>query len=345
LAARLDQLEPPARGEWLSFDDGRRVLRFFNGPVTDPVGVLAESGWDEFELLTTERAAADAADLADAAAKVHLLPPGPVAPSSAAVLDDVGSNRLVAFGGGRVVDSAKGIQAVRNGEVAAIPTTLAGSTMTGFHRIPEGHQAEAFVRPALVIAYSDAMTSAPERQLRATAMNALAHGAESLYTPMADDESRAAALRGATLIAEALDEDPADRDTAALALGALLCAIAVDRAAGIALHHVLGQTTVMLLGIPHADVYAALLPHTMAAMRDRAPEQIEALASALGTDPAGLEGRIEELAGHRTLGEHGADRERIGEVADAAMQRAELAHQTPGEVTREDLVGILDASW
>ena len=142
-----------------------------------------------------------------------------------------------------------------------------------------------------------------------------------------------------------MDQDPADRNTAALALGALLCAIAVDRAAGIALHHVLGQSTVMVLGIPHADVYAALLPHTMAAMRDRAPDQIDALAAALGTDSAGIEDRIEELAGHRTIGEHGLDRDRIGEVADVAMQRAELAHQTPGEVSRDDLVGILDAAW
>jgi alcohol dehydrogenase class IV len=345
LAQRLDQLEPPARGEWVSFDDDRRALRFFNGPLTDPVGALGEAGWGEFELLTTERAADQASELAGAAAKVHLLPPGPVAPSSAAVLDDVGSDRLVAFGGGRVIDSAKGIQSVRGGEVAAIPTTLAGSTMTGFHRIPEGHQPPAFVRPALVVAYSDEMTSAPERQLRATAMNALAHGAESLYTPMADDDSRAAALHGAKLMSEALDQAPAERNAAALALGALLAGIAVDRAAGIALHHVLGQSTVMVLGIPHADVYAALLPRTMAAMRERAPERIGALASALGTDSAGIEGRIEELAGHRTIGELGADRDRIGEVADVAMQRAELAHQTPGHVTREDLVGILEASW
>jgi len=128
LAQRLDQLEPPAGGEWLSFDDDRRALRFFNGSLTDPVGALGKAGWGEFELLTTERTADQASELAVAAAKVHLLPPGGVAPSSAAVLDDVGSGRLVAFGGGRVVDSAKGIQAVREGEVAAIPTTLAGST-------------------------------------------------------------------------------------------------------------------------------------------------------------------------------------------------------------------------
>ncbi len=110
-----------------------------------------------------------------------------------------------------------------------------------------------------MIAYAEAMTSAPEPQLRATAMNALAHGADSLYTPLADPISRETALRGAELIAGALDQPPEERDRAALALGALLCAIAVDRA-GFALHHVLGQTAVRVLGIPHAETYAALLP-------------------------------------------------------------------------------------
>ena len=188
------------------------------------------------------------------------------------------------------------------------------------------------------------MTSAPEPQLRATAMNALAHGSDSLFTPLADEDSRAAGLRGAELIARALDQSPGRRDRSALALGALLCGIAVDRA-GIALHHVLGQTAVRVLGTPHAETYAALLPHTMEAMRERVPEQGEALAAALGTDAPGLQGRIADLAGHRRLSELGADRGRIDEVLDVAMARPELEHMTPGEVTREDLTAILEAAW
>ena len=243
-----------------------------------------------------------------------------------------------------MIDSAKAVAAVRGGEVAAIPTTLSGAPMTAIHRLPQGRDAAAGVRPILVIAYADAMTSAPEPQLRATAMNALAHGSDSLFTPLADDESRDAGLRGAELIAQALDQPPGRRSRSALALGALLCGIAVDRA-GIALHHVLGQTSVRVLGVPHAETYAALLPHTMEEMRRRAPEQSEALAGALGTHPDGLRDRIAELAGDRHLGELGADRARIDEVLDVAMARPELEHMTPGEATREDLAGILEAAW
>ncbi len=340
----FDDLKPPSAGTWVEFADERRKLLLYGGPVTDPLERLGKEGWVEFELLSTPRALSGAAGLGEAAARTHLVAEGGVPAAAAAIVDDVGSDRLVAFGGGRVIDSAKAVAAVRGGEVAAIPTTLSGAPMTAIHRLPEGHDAAAGVRPALVIAYADAMTSAPEPQLRATAMNALAHGADSLYTPLADETSREAGLRGAEMLGRALDQAPAKRNRSALALGAMLCGIAVDRA-GIALHHVLGQTTVRVLGTPHAETYAALLPHTIGAMRERAPEQIQALAAALGTDAGGIESRIAELAGDRHLGELGADRGRIDEVLDIAMARPELEHMTPGEVSRSDLAVIIDAAW
>jgi alcohol dehydrogenase class IV len=83
----------------------------------------------------------------------------------------------------------------------------------------------------------------------------------------------------------------------------------------------------------------------MNAMRDRAPEQIGELAAALGTDTDHLGQRIADLAGHRRLGELGADRGRLDEVLDLAMARPELEHMTPGDVTRADLAAILEAAW
>jgi maleylacetate reductase len=342
----LSELKPPRPSEWVEYSDDLRTLLLYGGPITDPVETLRRLGWEDFDLLSTERALADAADLRAAAKRTHLVPAEPVDRAAASLADEVGSDRLVALGGGRVIDSAKAVASVEGGEVAAIPTTLSGAPITGFHRLPAGRESEAsgFSRPALVIAYADAMTSAPEPQLRATAMNALAHGADSLFTPLADPLSRETALRGAELIADALDQPPEQRDRAALALGAMLCAIAVDRAA-FALHHVLGQSTVRVLAIPHAETYAALLPHTMEAMRGRSPEQIEALAEVLGAEPDAIRERIGELAGNRRIGELDADRDRIEEVIDAAMARPELQRMTPGEVERSDLARILEAAW
>jgi alcohol dehydrogenase class IV len=342
----VTDLQPPAAGEWVEYSDDLRMLLIYGGPITEPVERLKQQGWEDFELFSTERALADAGELKESAGRVQLVPALPVDRASAALVDEAGSDRLVALGGGRVIDTAKAVASVTGSEAAAIPTTLSGAPITGFHRLPAGRESEVsgFVRPTLVIAYVDAMTSAPEPQLRATAMNALAHGADSLYTPLADETSREIALRGAELIVGALDQPPEGRDRGALVLGALLCAIAVDRA-GFALHHVLGQTTVRVLGIPHAETYAALLPRTTDAMRPRAPEQVEALAEALGTDLNGIEERIDELGGHRRIGELGADRDRIDEVVEVAMARPELERMTPGEVDRSDLAGILQASW
>jgi alcohol dehydrogenase class IV len=342
----LSDLKPPAAGDWAQYSDELRTLLIYGGPITEPVESLNQQGWEDFELLSTERALNDAPELREAAGRVDLVPALPVDQAAAALVDGIDSSRLVALGGGRVIDAAKAVASVRGAEVAAVPTTLSGAPITGFHRLPAGRESEVsgFVRPTLVIAYADAMTSAPEPQLRATAMNALAHGADSLYTPIADEASREIALRGAELIAGALDQPPEDRDRGALVLGALLCAIAVDRA-GFALHHVVGQTAVRVLGIPHAETYAALLPRTTDAMRSRAPEQVEVLAEALGTDPDGIEERIDELGGHRRIGELGADRDRIDEVVEVAMARPELERMTPGEVERSDLAGILAAAW
>jgi alcohol dehydrogenase class IV len=328
---------------WRDEARGRAVV-LREGLLDDAPEVLARAGWDEFDLLTTERALGEAAELDEAAEATHLVPGGPVPEAAAAVLEDVGSERLVAFGGGRVIDSAKAIAAVRGGEVAAVPTTLSGAPMTAIHRLPAGQRAASGVRPVVVLADPVVMTSAPEPELRATAMNALAHAAESLYTPLADESSRKDALRAAELIARSIDTPRADRDRAELALGALLAGSAVDRA-GFALHHVLGQTLVRVLDLPHAETYAALLPVTIAAMRERAPERIEELAAALGTDPQRIGERIRELAGDRRLGELGADPGRIDEVIDVAIARPELFRMTPGELDRADLEAILRAAW
>lgn len=329
---------------WQDTEQGRTVV-MRSGLIADAVRVLATEGWDDFELLSTERALREAPGLAAAAARVHLVAQGQVPEVAAAILGAVGSERLVALGGGRVIDAAKAIAAVRGGVVAAIPTTLSGAEMTAIHRLPAGHENLSGVRPSLVLADGDLMTSLPEADLRATAMNALAHGADSLYTPLANERSRKVALQGAKLIGDALDAAPEERNRADLALGSLLCGQAID-AAGLSLHHVLSQTAVRVCGTPHAGTNAAILPAVMEEMRGRAPEQIAALALALGTEPELISERIERLGGgRRGLAGLGAERSCFEQVINAAMKRPELVHMTPGEVSQEDLARVLDRAW
>jgi alcohol dehydrogenase class IV len=330
-------------------DAGRTVVLRASG-AEDAPQLLAEHGMEPFELLSTQRHLGGAPRLASAAAAVHELPPADpataVPATSAALLDSVGSPNLVAFGGGRTIDTAKAIAAVTGARVTAIPTTMSGAEMTGIHRLPAGAEdrVKSLVRPDLVIAVPAAMTSAPEPDLRASSMNALAHGADSLYTPFTNPVSRMTALRGAELIAASLDEDRAGRNRDALAQGSLLCGYAID-SGSFALHHVICQTIVRVCGAPHAGVNAAILPRAMAFMVPRVPDGLTPLATALGTEPDAIEARILELGGNPPgLGDQGADQTKLPEALESMLQRPELAF-TPKPPTRGDLESLIKAAW
>ena len=306
--------------------DGERTIHFRAGVVADAPEILREHGFDQYELLTTERAMGAAPlELAECAACFHHIPPGPINEVAARVISDVEHTNLVALGGGRVIDTAKAIAAVRGGRVAALPTTLSGAEMTRIHRLPEGKEAvDGLIRPELVLADPPLMAGLQEANLRASAINSLAHGADSLYTPLANPVSEMAALRGAKLIARSLDQKRSERDSATLALGSILCAYAID-SAGFALHHVVCQSLVRALAIPHAETNAAMFPRVLDALIPRTGKQMTALARALGVKQADLAARVTELGGgSRRLSKLGADRGRVGEAVtiDSRTSRA-----------------------
>ena len=107
--------------------------------------------------------------------------------------------------------------------------------------------------------------------------------------------------------------------------------------AGFSLHHVLCQTVVRVCGTSHSVTNAAVLPHSLAAMAAREPEAIAELAAALGVEPAGLTERVSALAGGARLGLDEAD---LPAVADAALERSELAALSPPP-GRDELIAVL----
>ena len=272
------------------------------------------------------------------------MPLGAVNEIAADLLKEVDTPALVALGGGRVIDTAKAIAAVRGGRVAALPTTLSGAEMTAIHKLPDGHTAPHLVRPQLVFAEPLAMTGLPEPRLRASAMNALAHGADSLYTPLANPVAELAALRGAKLIAGALDGELDEDGRIDLALGSILCGYAID-SAKFSLHHVICQSLVRVLRTPHAETNAAILPHALAALTPRAGTQMTALAKALGTKRAALPDRVEGLGGgRRKLSDLGADRTRLELALDTILERGEL-QMTPDPPDRDELRELIESAW
>ncbi|MFL6050197.1 MAG: iron-containing alcohol dehydrogenase [Gaiellales bacterium] len=296
--------------------DGDRTIVYGE----EAVSALRRQGWDSgLTLLTTPRA--DPGIM-----PALMVAEGQVPDLAARLLPEAVGGRLLAWGGGRVIDTAKAIASVTGAQVGAVPTTLSGAEMTSLHRKIQGRDQGPSVRPVLVIGDPALMCSLPEPALRASALNALAHGVEALYGPRANPVATIVALRGAQLIAEG------DR-----ALGALLCAYAVD-SAGYAVHHVLSQTTVRVAGTGHAQTNAAVLPATITVMLKRAPEVMADLATALGVSAGDLVARVDELGGHARIDLEAPTREA---VADAALRRPQLA-DTPGpDITRAELLAML----
>jgi alcohol dehydrogenase class IV len=332
-------------GDFIWRDAGRTVV-FRRKGIAQAPQLLHEHDFEPFELLATSRSLAGADGLRAEAVAVHEVGHGQVPALAANLLDAVGKGPLVALGGGRTIDVAKAVASVTGAPVAAIPTTMSGAEMTGIHRLPAGAEtgASSMVRPALVVADPEAMTSQPEPDLRASSMNALAHGVDSLYTPFANPVSEMTALRGAELIATSLDAGRDERSPAQLALGSLLCGYAID-SGSFGIHHVVCQSLVRICGTPHAATNAAILPRTAALLVARAPDRLADLATAISTDPEDIEARILELGGDPPgLGEVGADRTRLDEALDAILVRPELAF-TPGPPDRRELAELIEAAW
>jgi maleylacetate reductase len=317
--------------ESFTMREGERTIRFAEGSAAEAPDLLGRHGFSDYALLTTPRAAGSAP--LEPATTLEV-PPGLVDQISAALLSDAGERPLVALGGGRVVDTAKAIGGVTGAPVAAIPTTLSGAELTPFHRTPAGVEGARLVRPSLVIADPLLMASQPEPQLWASAANALAHGMEALYTPLANPVAEAAALRGARAI---FDEE--------VALGAFLCGWA-SGLTGFAVHHATCQLLVRTAGSPHAQTNAVMLPHFARLMSSRMPAELGEFARALG-DPdgnpeaaAGRAAKLSARSGHTRLATLGVEEEQLPRVADAVMRHPALA-STPDPPDEEELLRLL----
>lgn len=311
--------------------DGERTVAFGQGAL-EHAGELLGAG---YTLLSTPRAAAAAPALADRAAAVHHVGAGRVDELAGDLLEAVGgASVLVGLGGGRVIDVAKALAAATGARAAAVPTTLSGAEMTAVHRQARGADpATPFIRPAVVLNDPALSASQPEAELLASVLNALGHVAEAPLTVRATPVATLAALAAGGLLVGAIPAGGTpDRD--ALALGGLLAGYGIDQA-GYGLHHVLSQTLARFAGVAHGAANAVMLPHSLAALRTRAPAALDALDEALGGPAELVTAALAARAGTTRLRDLGVEQADLAHCAAQAAARPQLAHTPPAADERE----------
>jgi alcohol dehydrogenase class IV len=319
--------------------DRDQTIVFGPGAVERSTDLLG----DRYTLLTTARAAAATPGVAARAAAVVDVPLGAVPPLAAQLRPAINGERIVALGGGRVIDTAKAIAAADGlpGPVA-IPTSLSGAEMTGVHRhaldVPADRPCS---RASIVINDPTLSASQPEDRLAASSANAMGHGLTALVSTISSPIARSVALDAVGRLARAWSSDGPDRPE--LALGALLAGWAVDRS-GLGPHHALCQTAVREASLGHAYANAALLPYTTRAYRSRAPERFADLEAETGIAPEALADLLRERAGAEGLGPMGRDGDLLGRIVETASGRPELG-RVPPPLSRAEVREIyLDAS-
>lgn len=325
------------------WQDGERTIHFGPGAMEAAGDALGDS----FTLLSTERALAAAPLLGRRAAAVHLVAGGRVDEIAGELRPAVRGERLVALGGGRVIDTAKALAAADPPRhVIAIPTTLSGAEMTPVHRHAAGVAPDApRVRPRVVI--NDPALSATQAlpQLAESAANALAHAVEGPLTPLGHPLAWLAAVAAAQQLQAGLAGagNGAEPDRPALALGALLAGYVIG-STHYGLHHVLSQTLVRFAGLPHGRANAIMLPHSIAALQRRFPHEMERFAESIGRDPRDLAARFSGLGGCQRLRDAGVEWPDVDRCAQEAGARPELALTPPAAEPRE-LRELLEAAY
>jgi alcohol dehydrogenase class IV len=314
-----------------TWQDCERTIRFGRGTVATAEELLGSG----YTLLTTERAEASAPAVVAAAGAVHHVRPGRVDEIAEELRGTVSGELLVALGGGRVIDVAKALAAVAGPPVraAAIPTTLSAAEMSKGHRqatgAPRGTRSH---RPAVVINDPDLSASQPEDELAASAANALAHAVEGAVTVNASPVPILAAHEAIRLTEAAYEGEEPDREK--LALAALLSGYTIDHA-GLGLHHVLCQTLVRVGGGGHGPSNAAMLPHTIGALRRRNAATVD--ATALARDLA-------RRAGAERLRDIGVDEAKLEDCVRAAAERPQL-RVTPPPADEDEIRALYREAW
>lgn len=296
---------------------------------------------------------------------------------------------VLSIGGGSVHDAAKAVAAVLPGgqsigeltsladaekllawsfiplPVITVPTTLSAAEVVGGGIFTKASTSEKLIfnhpklTPALVILDAEAASTTPRPILFESAMNAVHHCLEALYSRESQRITDAFALHAFSGLMHSLPRlalqtpgsDPADLQDAldSSSLSGLAYANS-----GLGIGHAICHSLGGRLGISHGGANSVILPHSLRFNMEAGAYKMGLAASVIGISGGGraaaerMAERINELVLSlqvpRTLRELGVPPEQFDAVARDTM-RDPLIDCNPRAVTFHDVVSLLEKAW
>jgi maleylacetate reductase len=263
-----------------------------------------------------------------------------------------GADALVPLGGGSAIDTGKAVSAETGLPVISVPTTYSGAEWTSFYGMRDvERRAKGGGTGARLagIVYEPLLTlDLPADVTGGTALNALAHCAEALYTRTRRPDGDADALAGARLIAETLPAvlaEPLEFESRTRLLEGASHAGAALAASFMGLAHAMAQALGGRYGLPHGAMNAICLPAALRFNEPVAADAIRSFGDAIGaSDPYEGTRRLAELAGFARLRDFGVPADELDEIARETVERP-AAHANPRAAEPADVAALLRGVW
>lgn len=245
----------------------------------------------------------------------------------------------------------------------AIPTTAGtGSEVTQFSVVTDSERsfkagiASPYLIPKLAIVDASLMESMPPSLAAATGMDALTHAIEAFVSRNAQPLSDALALHAIRLIGTYLRPSVANGSNqearSQMAIASTMAGIAFSNA-GVGLVHAMSHPLGGHFDLPHGIANAVLLPYVMGFNLISRSEKYAQVAQALGERVEGLspteaarraKDAVFQLSSDigipLRLGEVGVKADRIGRVAEDAMQMKRAIGWNPRVVSQDEIEKI-----
>jgi maleylacetate reductase len=260
-------------------------------------------------------------------------------------------NGLIALGGGSAIDTAKAVSSETGLPIVSIPTTYSGAEWTsgfGMRDLSTGRKLGGGGARTVAIVYELELTlDLPARETAGTAMNALAHCAEALYTTGRAEETDAEALAGAPLISHWLPVVVDNGHNLEARRGLLEGAMHAGSAlrAGTGLGHGIAQALGGRYGLPHGTMNAVSLPAALRFNSIAAAGELARFGEAIGRgDPVARVSELAALAGPSRLRDYEVPRADLPELAQAIAELT-AAKANPRPAPPHLVLELLKEMW